>query len=86
GLVNGTDQIIARENQTNPLTMLRLITAPVQDGRLKRAIESEASGPPISAADLDWLYEFEQISAKNDRPKRSSIEQAVDRLLAVESI
>ena len=28
GLVNGTDQIIARNNQTNPLTMLRLITAP----------------------------------------------------------
>ncbi|HYW78888.1 MAG TPA: lamin tail domain-containing protein, partial [Thermoguttaceae bacterium] len=29
GLVNGTDQIIARGNQTNPLSMLRLIEAPI---------------------------------------------------------
>ncbi len=28
-LVNGTDQVIARSNQTNPLSMLRLIAAPL---------------------------------------------------------
>ncbi|MEE8451478.1 MAG: GEVED domain-containing protein, partial [Thermoguttaceae bacterium] len=80
GLVNGTDQIIARENQTNLLTMLRLIATPVQDAELK------ASEPTTLSADLDWLYEFEQMNSKNSRQKRSSVEQAVDRLLAVEAV
>ncbi|HYW77918.1 MAG TPA: hypothetical protein VE890_00005, partial [Thermoguttaceae bacterium] len=86
GLVNGTDQIIARENQTNPLTMLRLIAAPVQDGAIKQAVDVLASEPTILPVELDWLYEFEQMNAKNARQKRSSVEAAVDRLLAVESV
>ncbi|KKL97119.1 hypothetical protein LCGC14_1837670, partial [marine sediment metagenome] len=56
GLVDGTDQIIARNNQTNPLTMLRLITAPVQDAATKQATALEALeplSPKISSADLD---------------------------------
>ncbi|MEE8451684.1 MAG: SdrD B-like domain-containing protein [Thermoguttaceae bacterium] len=79
GLVDGTDQIIARENQTNPLTMLRLITAPVQ------AVGVDASEAMALPADLDWLYEFEQISKKNARQKRNSVEEAVDILLAIEA-
>ncbi len=80
GLVNGTDQIIARENQTNPLTMLRLITMPVRDAKLK------VSEPTTLSADLDWVYEFEQMNSKNSRQKRSSVERAVDLLLAAEAV
>jgi len=39
-----------------------------------------------SAADLDWLYEFEQMNSTNTRQKRSSVEEAVDLLLSTESI
>jgi hypothetical protein len=73
GLVNSTDQIIARENQTNPLTMLRLIQTPAIDEAIQQT------------ADLDWLYEFEQMETKNRKETKSSaIEAAVDRLLATE--
>ncbi|MEE8450556.1 MAG: hypothetical protein V3R99_01540 [Thermoguttaceae bacterium] len=82
GLVNGTDQIIARENQTNPLTMLRLITAPDTDAIAKQAAELESFSSRISSADLDWLYEFEQFSTKRDALKKSkSVEATVDRLM-----
>ncbi|KKL81774.1 hypothetical protein LCGC14_1991390, partial [marine sediment metagenome] len=86
GLVDATDQIIARNNQTNPLTMLRLITASAQDVATKQTTELEPLSPKILAADLDWLYEFERMSTKNNRPKRSSVEEAVDLLIATESI
>ena len=77
GLVNGTDQIIARANQTNPLTMLRLITA--QDAELK-SLNSQ-----MPAVDLNWLYEFEQTGTKSDRSKRiTAVEATVDRLMATD--
>ncbi|HYW80867.1 MAG TPA: hypothetical protein VE890_14900, partial [Thermoguttaceae bacterium] len=85
GLVNGTDQIIARSNQTNPLTMLKLITAPVQDAALKQVTAQMASDSTTLPADLDWLYEFEQANAKQATSKRAtSIEEAVDQLLATD--
>ncbi|MEE8451142.1 MAG: hypothetical protein V3R99_04475 [Thermoguttaceae bacterium] len=43
GLVNGTDQIIARDNQTNPLTMLRLISPPAADAAIKQMAKQEAA-------------------------------------------
>ncbi|MEE8450312.1 MAG: hypothetical protein V3R99_00305 [Thermoguttaceae bacterium] len=64
--------------------MLRLIAAPIRDAALKQAVELEASEPTTLSADLDWLYEFEQMNSKNARPKRSSVEEAVDLLLAAE--
>ncbi|KKK91582.1 hypothetical protein LCGC14_2711510, partial [marine sediment metagenome] len=86
GLVDGTDQIIARENQTNPLTMLRLITTPLQDAAIEQATALEPFSPKMSSADLDWLCEFEQMTTKRARPKRSSVEEAVDMLIATESL
>ncbi|MEE8450487.1 MAG: pre-peptidase C-terminal domain-containing protein [Thermoguttaceae bacterium] len=83
GLVNGTDQTIARAHQTNPLTMLRLITAPVADAVVKQAAELESLSPMISLAKLDWLHEFEQMSTIRQTSKKSSpAEEAVDELLA----
>ena len=80
GLVNGTDQIIARNNRTNPLTMLRLIRPPGEQAEsAKRQIEA-------SSIDFDWIEEFEQMASKRQRAKRSAIEAAVDRLLAIEAI
>ncbi|MEE8450537.1 MAG: beta-propeller domain-containing protein [Thermoguttaceae bacterium] len=78
GLVNGTDQIIARNNQTNPLTMLRLIDAP--DAIVQEAIEQFAG--ELSAANLDWTYEFEQIAGRQSKRSSAQSQQAVDMLLA----
>ena len=79
GLVNGTDQIIARNNQTNPLSMLRLIDLPSTEPAL------DASSDLIEAANLDWLYEFEQAKPRRDASKKStSAEQGVDQLMAVD--
>ncbi|MEE8452232.1 MAG: CotH kinase family protein [Thermoguttaceae bacterium] len=77
GWVDGTDQIIARNNQTNPLTMLRLISIPAMDAVLQQSLSS-------LPADVDWLYEWEQTNLK----KRSSGPQdstatIVDELLAL---
>ncbi|KKK72945.1 hypothetical protein LCGC14_2898810, partial [marine sediment metagenome] len=58
----------------------------VQDAAIERAMESDVLSPTISSADVDWLYEFEQISAKNARQKRSSVEEAVDLLIATGSV
>ena len=85
GLVNGTDQIIARENQTNPLTMLHLITAPAADVVIGQAAGQDEQDPTGLSAALDWLYEFEQISAKHQANKeKRSIEATVDMLLATD--
>ncbi|MEE8451314.1 MAG: hypothetical protein V3R99_05340, partial [Thermoguttaceae bacterium] len=80
GLVDGVDQIIARNNQTNPLTMLRLITAPAV---AEKAFEQVSDELEIAAASLDWLYEFERISgSKRSSGKDTQIEKTVDMLLA----
>ncbi|HYW80118.1 MAG TPA: hypothetical protein VE890_11105, partial [Thermoguttaceae bacterium] len=78
GLVDGTDQILARSNQTNPLTMLRLIEAPRKEPISTKSVQLEAT-----AAELAWLREVEQSkqqdrTSKMDRP----VATAVDRLLA----
>ncbi|MEE8450566.1 MAG: beta-propeller fold lactonase family protein [Thermoguttaceae bacterium] len=73
GLVNATDQIIARENQTNPLSMLRLITAPVADAAFEQIVY------------LDWRYEFDRMNTKSRSTKKDgSIEATVDMLLATD--
>ncbi|MEE8452929.1 MAG: hypothetical protein V3R99_13470, partial [Thermoguttaceae bacterium] len=85
GLVDGTDQLIARNNQTNPLTMLRLISAPAVDALVDQTTGQDAQDPQASLADLNWLYEFEQMNAKNQAAKKKgSIESAVDMLLATD--
>ncbi|HYW81385.1 MAG TPA: hypothetical protein VE890_17505 [Thermoguttaceae bacterium] len=61
GLVNGTDQIIARANQTNPLTMLRLITAPAVDLVLGEMGGQEKHGSGLFGAELDWAHELERM-------------------------
>ncbi len=81
GLVDGTDQIIARENQTNPLTMLRLITAPA-DAVIEEVAQRDVADPDVLSAALDWLAEFEQVNSK--RENRGTAEQAVDMLLATD--
>ncbi len=75
-IVNATDVILARENQTNSLTMLRLISAPAVDSALKQDA-SEA----LSAA-LDWQYEYESMRSKNAKSKE--VEATVDLLLATD--
>ncbi|MEE8452870.1 MAG: hypothetical protein V3R99_13175, partial [Thermoguttaceae bacterium] len=83
GLVNGTDQIIARENQTNPLTMLRLITTPAVDAAIKQLAEQEATDPEATSATLDWLAEYEQMNSKKESARDDkNVEAAVDKLLA----
>ena len=83
GLVNGTDQIIARNNQTNPLTMLRGITAPAADALMQQTGGGE-SGVYGDAARLNWLFEFEQMNAK-DRPAKhgKTAQQITDEFLAL---
>ena len=72
-MVNSTDQIIARHYQTNPLTMLRLITTPT----------TEPPKPKMAWADVDWLYEFEQTNAKGSPVKKADSHKAtVDLLMA----
>ncbi|MEE8452029.1 MAG: choice-of-anchor tandem repeat NxxGxxAF-containing protein, partial [Thermoguttaceae bacterium] len=80
GLVDGTDQIIARGSQTNPLTMLRLIAAPAV---VEKAVEQVSDDRQTAAASLDWLYEFERISgSKRSSRKDTQIERTVAMLLA----
>ena len=68
GLVNGTDQIVARSHQTNPLTMLRLITAPAADAVLK-----QASDP------LHWTQSSRRLSTfTSERNVGSSLALRVD--------
>ena len=76
GLVDGTDQIIARNNQTNPLTMLRSITAAATDASMKQMA-------PWESAAFDWLAAYEQMNSK----KASTADErtaAVDSLLATD--
>jgi len=76
GLVNGSDQVIARNNQTNPLSMLRLITPLAAKG----AASQEAVALP---AKFDWLYEYEQMNAKDSSPKKANtVDAAIEQLLA----
>ncbi len=70
------------------------LNASIDDGdflivpRLDAAVarDAKATGPTVSEADLDWLYEFERTNTRNARPKRSSVEETVDMLLATDSI
>ena len=78
GLVNGTDQIIARSNQTNPLSMLRLITVPAVETKAA-ATDSDVLQP--SLAELNWLYELQQMNTRTAK-RTSPAEAAVDELLA----
>ncbi|MEE8452274.1 MAG: hypothetical protein V3R99_10180, partial [Thermoguttaceae bacterium] len=76
--VNGNDQVIARSNQTNPLTMLRLIAPPAT-----KATPSPQT--PTDTAALDWLYEYEQTNAKQATSKKTTpTREAVDQLLATD--
>ncbi|MEE8450423.1 MAG: hypothetical protein V3R99_00865 [Thermoguttaceae bacterium] len=85
GLVNGTDQIIARNNQTNPLTMLRLIEARAVDAGLEQLDELGGDASWASATDLDWLYELERMNAKKQTGTEDrSNEAIVDMLLAAD--
>jgi len=80
-LVNGTDRIIARTHQTNPLSMLRLMTAPLNDTPDEQAaIESTLFAEPH-----DWLFEVERINAQRRGSQRKShVEEAVEMLLAAD--
>jgi len=73
--VNATDRVIARSHQTNPLTMLRLITIPPGD-----VIER---GDEWSLFEVDW---FDQLNWANDRPGRAKKHpwtvEAIDLVLA----
>ncbi|MEE8451759.1 MAG: hypothetical protein V3R99_07580, partial [Thermoguttaceae bacterium] len=68
--VNGTDRLIARTNQTNPLTMLRLITPPAADKVLEQAAEA------LTSAKVDWLFEFEQMTEKS-QPRSSTAPRVI---------
>jgi hypothetical protein len=81
GLVNGTDQIIARNSQTNPLTMLRLIAAPAAEAGVKEASAEEPDLLDLSTAELNWLYELQQMNHR-DAKRTSPAEAVVDELLA----
>ncbi len=64
--------------------MLRLIEAPAVDAVVKQVADQEVTEAEALSAALDWLYEFEQISAKRQTSdKNRSNEAAVDMLLAV---
>ena len=81
-LVNGTDRIIARNNRTNPLTMLRLITAPAADAAIKQMVEQDSRDSESMPAALAWLTEFEHMSSTRSSTKNNkTAEQAVDELL-----
>jgi len=82
GLVNATDQMIARSNQTNPLTMLRLITAPQGSKAAGPTIvmDSPASDSVLSA-ELDWHYELNAEKTPSQTRKQET-QTAVDTLLA----
>jgi len=83
GLVNGTDQIIARNNQTNPLTMLRLITAPAVDAVVRQALEEDTAAGGPAPAELQWLLEFERMNSRDHNAKKAqTAATAVDELLA----
>ncbi|KKM28035.1 hypothetical protein LCGC14_1568760, partial [marine sediment metagenome] len=83
--VNGTDQIIARNNQTNPLTMLRLITAPAVDAAIEQASTEEIPDTDISSAEWNWLHEFDRMNSKDQTTKKDdSREATVDLLLATD--
>ncbi|HYW78092.1 MAG TPA: hypothetical protein VE890_00890, partial [Thermoguttaceae bacterium] len=87
GLVNGTDQIIARENQANPLTMLRLITAPAVDLAMKQAALEDSTTSNDAPEAVGWQFEFEAMQSKSSTSKqRSNVEATVDWLLATGAI
>ncbi|MEE8453145.1 MAG: retropepsin-like aspartic protease, partial [Thermoguttaceae bacterium] len=79
-LVNGSDWILARGNQTNPLTMLRLIHAPAHDAVFKQAGELKATP---SAADVAWLYEYEQVTSSKRVPQIAPTAKEIDLLLTI---
>jgi len=77
GRVNATDMLIARSNQTHFLNALRLIT-PSED---KAAVE-EPGNDKAAAAELPWLYQFEQTdTGKRSSKESNSNEKAVDLLM-----
>jgi len=70
-LVDATDQAIARENQTNARTMLRLITPTAADKVMQQASND------FSAAEIDWLYEFERTESKRRTKETSAVDLAL---------
>ncbi|MEE8451772.1 MAG: Ig-like domain-containing protein [Thermoguttaceae bacterium] len=66
-LVNATDRVIARAHQTNPLTMLRLITIPPGDV-IEGGDELPRRRDDLPLFEADWFAEFDWA---NDRPGRS---------------
>ena len=64
GLVNGTDQIIARSHQTNPLTMLRWIDVP-ESGAAKAGLEIDpsTSGNPNWDSTVGRVWDTATVSA-----------------------
>jgi len=70
-LVDATDQAIARENQTNARTMLRLITPTAADKVMQQASND------FSAAEIDWLYEFERTESMRRTKETSAVDLAL---------
>ncbi len=93
-LVNGTDQTIARNSQTNPISALRLINPPAQPVsahdavfRVAGAEESQAWSVEIreSVATLgEWLAVTRQTIAGRKAERSDLAAARVDRLLAAE--
>ena len=83
--VNATDQLIARTNQTNPLTMLRLITPPAADAAHKQAVAEDQDTSEALSATLDWQYEYESMRSNDATTRRGKdVEATVDLLLATD--
>ncbi|MEE8451407.1 MAG: lamin tail domain-containing protein, partial [Thermoguttaceae bacterium] len=68
--------LTADGNKSYALTGIRFEAVPARKS-LTETAESEM-------ADLDWLYEFEQMSSKSKTSKKSTTEQAVDQLMATD--
>ena len=60
--------------------MLRLITAPPVEAGVKQA-SAEDSDLRTVAAELNWLYELQQMNRRSTK-RTSPAEAAVDKLLA----
>jgi len=72
--VNATDMLIARDNQTHLLNALRLINAPDEGATAKR-----------QQSDSFFSYDLEYSAGSGNRSeKESSLEEAIDSLLADE--
>ena len=98
--VNATDMLIARNHPTHFLNALKLITVPggkaageqasagggraAQDAVFRQAVELQPQRPAAASSKLDWLHEFDPISAQQGPSKRDpSGEAAADEVLAM---